>query len=275
MEDSVNSLAVLVGGKLTRNKKKKDRNVEEDFCNVDLSNYAMKHIWSYKTIVSLNNIETNKIVQYNPKNMEELGRYFFVTGMQRMFYGCNNLKSIPVLKYDMSQVTDLSWMFGYCKSLESLDLSGFTTEKVKDMSGMFAFCKSLKEIIFYKKNFKTNNVTSMNSMFRSTGLEGYLDLDWFDTSKVTDMESMFAYSNNITSLNIKSWNTANVTDFTDAFKFCTSLKEIDGVIDMRSCKKYKDMFLGCNKLRHLKIRNAPKYFANRCGLMINHIEFVD
>ena len=75
--------------------------------------------------------------------------------------------------------------------------------------------------------------------------------------------------------NIKNWNTANVTDFTDAFKFCTSLKEIDGVIDMRSCKKYKDMFLGCNKLRHLKIRNAPKYFTNRCGLMINHIEFVD
>ena len=191
MEDSVNSLAVLVGGKLTRNKKKKDRNVEEDFCNVDLSNYAMKHIWSYKTIVSLNNIETNKIVQYNPKNMAELGKYFFVTGMQRMFYGCNNLKSIPVLKYDMSQVTDLSWMFGYCKAIESLDLSGFTTEKVKDMSGMFAFCKSLKEIIFYKKNFKTNNVTSMNSMFYACKSFNQ-DISNWDVSNVIDMRYMFA-----------------------------------------------------------------------------------
>lgn len=274
MEGSVNSLIALVGGKVNYNKKR-DNDVEEDFYNVDLSNYTMKHVWRYKNITSLNSIEEAKIVQYNPKKMAELGKHFFVTGMQRMFYGCNSLKSIPALKYDMTKVTDLSWIFGYCKSVESLDLTGFTTERVRDMSGMFAFCQSLKTIDFCRQNFKTNNVTSMNSMFRSTGLKGHLDLNWFDTSKVTDMESIFAYSNNITSLNISSWNTANVTDFADAFKFCTNLKEINGVIDMRSCKKYADMLLGCNKLRNIKIRNAPRNFVSRCGLMINHIEFVD
>ena len=41
------------------------------------------------------------------------------------------------------------------------------------------------------------------------------------------------------------------------FNNCYNLTTIKGVIDMKSCTDYKDMFNNCTKLSGVKIKNPP------------------
>lgn len=60
-----------------------------------------------------------------------------------MFYGCKNLTTLDLSRFNTSKVTNMSSMFNGCKSLTTLDVSNFDTVNVTDMSYMFYFCTSL------------------------------------------------------------------------------------------------------------------------------------
>jgi len=51
------------------------------------------------------------------------------------------------------------------------------------------------------------------------------------------------------------------------FQNCSSLTTITGIIDMKSCTNYNNMFYNCNKLTVIKLKNVPSGFdASNAGL---------
>ena len=102
-------------------------------------------------------------------------------------------------------------------------------------------------------------VTDMSSMFWFCSDLTSLDLSNFDTSNVTDMSDMFV-GGVFTSLDLSNFNTSNVTNMSAMFDACEYLTNIKGIIDMKSCKDYNDMFYNCPKIKGVKIKNPPAGF---------------
>ena len=50
------------------------------------------------------------------------------------------------------------------------------------------------------------------------------------------------------------------------FNSCYALRTIKGVIDMKSCISYYNMFYGCNKLTGVKIKNPPSGITATSGI---------
>lgn len=152
-------------------------------------------------------------------------------------------------------VTDMRWMFQNCSDLISLDLSNFDTSKVEDMHSMFEDCSNLTSLDV--SNFNTSNVKDMTLMFYGCSSLTSLDLSSFDTSNTTEMIKMFESCSKLISVDLSNFDTSNVTDIWEMFANCTCLTSIKGIIDMKSCTQYDDMFYGCFNLKDVKIKNPP------------------
>lgn len=148
-----------------------------------------------------------------------------VKSMQHLFYLCAKLPSLDLSKFNTTNVTNMAGLFSKCYSLTKLDLSSFDTRNVTDMSHLVSVCDNLTDITF-GNNFKTTNVTNMNSMFYHLQNMKELDLSSFDTSKVTDMAYMFQ-STKLTKINLSSFDTSKVTNMKWMFYQSNALKELD------------------------------------------------
>ena len=128
-----------------------------DFSSFDTSNVTnMNEMINALLLTNLNGIEN-----FNTSN---------VTDMAGMFAGIK-VSSLNLNGFDTSKVTDMSGMFNGLQ-MEILNLSSFDTSKVTNMSYMFSDATILKTI-YVSDKFKTDNVTSSESMFNnSTKLVG-------------------------------------------------------------------------------------------------------
>nr|DAG62813.1 MAG TPA: protein of unknown function DUF285 [Caudoviricetes sp.] len=181
-----------------------------------------------------------------------------VTNMGDMFNGCSELTSIDLSNFDTSKVKNMNWLFYDCISLVSADLSNLNTSNVIKMNGMFYSCRNLTLLDI--SNFNTSKVTDMAYMFNYCRSLASIDVSSFNTSNVTNMYAMFEYCSNLTSLDLSNFDTSNVTDMGYMFRYCSSLTSIKGMIDMKHCESYVDMFYDCPKLRDVKIKNPPSGF---------------
>ena len=77
---------------------------------------------------------------------------------------------------------------------------------------------------------------------------------------------MFQSCSALTTLDISNWDTSKVTDMSIMFSSCRSLTTIKGIIDMKSCTSYDDMFYGCYKLTGVKIKNPPSGITATSGI---------
>lgn len=171
-----------------------------------------------------------------------------ITSMENMFYNCSNLTSLDLFShFNTSKVTNMRSMFHNCYNLTELDLSSFNTSKVTNMNCMFANCPGL---------------TSLN-------------LSSFNTSNVTKMENMFYDCTGLTTLDLSNFDTSNVKDMMGMFINCYNLTTIKGIIDMKSCKWYSNMFLNCPKLKGVKIKNPPDGFESVSGLSKSQYIIID
>ena len=84
-----------------------------------------------------------------------------VTIMQRMFYNCVILRTVPL--YNTSKVKDMYQMFDNCKNLTTIP--AFNTSNVTIMSQMFSSCSLLKTV----PEMNTSKVTDFQDMFRNCG----------------------------------------------------------------------------------------------------------
>lgn len=127
-----------------------------------------------------------------------------------------------------------------------------------NMGDMFGGCEKLTTIP--KLNIDTNECIDMTTMFFSCRSLTSLDLSNWNTGNVDTMSAMFALCSSLTSIDISNFDTSNVIFMTAMFDSCSSLTTITGIIDMKSCISYRNMFFNCTKLTNVKIKNPPAGF---------------
>ncbi|MCI2467472.1 BspA family leucine-rich repeat surface protein [Listeria monocytogenes] len=170
---------------------------QQAFSNSSLEKVIIKNNY-YSNSQSLTN---TKQMFFMAKNLSELDlsglNTSFVTTMERMFEGCENLKILNLSNFDFdtSSVINMDYMFADCTNLEELDVSKFDTSSVTFMQMMFQYCKSLEKLNL--SSFDTSSVTRMNSMFEGCTSFEELDLSSFDTSSVGNMQTMFQGCTNL------------------------------------------------------------------------------
>ena len=203
-----------------------------------------------------------------------------ITDMSSMFYGCSNLTSLNLTKFDTKNVSSMYFMFYGCSNLTSLNLTNFNTKNVKDMNGMFGDCTHLTSLDI--TNFNTAKVTNMGNMFLGCSNLTSLDLTNFNTAKVTDMHGMFKGCSALTSLDLTNFNTAEVRDMNSMFymldESSTALTTIyvsDNFVTT-NVQNGENMFKNCTKLKgfkkyflldtdHQYANYKTGYFTSGCG----------
>lgn len=185
-----------------------------------------------------------------------------VVDMNYVFSNCEKLTTLDVSKWDTSNVTNMRAMFSGCSGLTSLDISKWNTANVTDLSSLFAFDNKLASLDISKWN--TGKVTNMGQMFNFCLKLASLDLSTWNTSKVTSMWAMFNSCTSLTTVKINNWDTSKVTNMKKLFSDCTNLTTIEGVLDLKSCNDYEDMFLSCNNITSIKVKNLPTDIDTFC-----------
>jgi len=162
----------------------------------------------------------------------EPGEYKFMfefnellTNANRLFFGCNCLKSINFTKFKSNYIKNMNEMFGGCNKLVSLNLSNFRTKEVISMKGMFKGCKSLKMLDI--SSFDTNSVIDMSEMFQECESLSFLNLKNFDTVKVKTMKRMFYKCTSLYFMNLSKFKSNSINDISEMFFECTTLNSID------------------------------------------------
>ena len=185
-----------------------------------------------------------------------------VVDMNYVFPNCEKLTTLDVSKWNTSNVTNMRAMFSGCSGLTSLDISKWNTANVTDLSSLFAFDNKLASLDISKWN--TGKVTNMGQMFNFCLKLTSLDLSMWNTSKVTSMWAMFNSCTSLTTVKINNWDTSKVTNMKKMFSDCTNLTTIEGVLDLKSCNDYEDMFLSCNNITSVKVKNLPTDIDTFC-----------
>ena len=185
-----------------------------------------------------------------------------VVDMNYVFSNCEKLTTLDVSKWNTSNVTNMRAMFSGCSGLTSLDISKWNTANVTDLSSLFTFDNKLASLDISKWN--TSKVTNMGQMFNFCLKLTSLDLSTWNTSKVTSMWAMFNSCTSLTTVKINNWDTSKVTNMKKMFSDCTNLTTIEGVLDLKSCNDYEDMFLSCNNITSVKVKNLPTDIDTFC-----------
>ena len=185
-----------------------------------------------------------------------------VVDMNYVFSNCEKLTTLDVSKWNTSNVTNMRAMFSGCSGLTTLDISKWNTANVTDLSSLFAFDNKLASLDISKWN--TGKVTNMGQMFNFCLKLTSLDLSTWNTSKVTSMWAMFNSCTSLTTIKINNWDTSKVTNMKKLFSDCTNLTTIEGTLDLKSCNDYEDMFLSCNNITSIKVKNLPTDIDTFC-----------
>ena len=203
-----------------------------------------------------------------------------ITDMSSMFYGCSNLTSLNLTKFDTKNVSSMYFMFYGCSNLTSLNLTNFNTKNVKNMNGMFGDCTHLTSLDI--TNFNTAKVTNMGNMFLGCSNLTSLDLTNFNTAKVTDMHGMFKGCSALTSLDLTNFNTAEVRNMNRMFNMLdesstalTTIYVSDNFVTT-NVRDGENMFKNCTKLKgfqkyfllytdHQYANYKTGYFTSGCG----------
>lgn len=133
-----------------------------------------------------------------------------ITDVSYMFGSCIYLSSIKISGEYKPNST--KGMFYHCQNLESLDLSGFYLSNTKDMNEMFMSNYKLPSLDL--SNFDTSNVTDMGNMFDGCTSLKSLDLSPCRTWKVLSMSYMFSQCTSLTEVTMTSgiYNLTNTTN---------------------------------------------------------------
>ena len=144
------------------------------------------------------------------------------------------------------------WFYG-CKNMGAIfGIQYLKTDNVTSMSSMFDGCSGLTSLDV--SHFNTANVKYMNVMFSGCSGLTSLDVSGFKTENVMDMWSMFYGCSGLTSLDVSGFKTDNVTAMSFMFYKCSALTSLDvsgfktdNVTDMVG------MFSGCSALTSLDV----------------------
>ena len=143
-------------------------------------------------------------------------------------------------------------------SLDSSDITKivvyepiYPTNMLNAFNGMTEL-KSIENI----NNIHTENVTSMRGAFMQCGIEGTLNLSYFDTRNVVCMDVMFRDAQKLTSIKMDSFDTSKLEGFYDMFYGCSGLTSLDvSSFDTSNATSFTGMFQNCSSLTALDLSN--------------------
>ena len=154
---------------------------------------------------------------------------------------------------DCTSITSTAYWFFECSNIGQIEgIENLKTDNVTSMRSMFEYCYGLTSLDV--SNFNTENVTDMAGMFSACiGLTS-LDVSNFNTANVTYMSGMFGACSGLTSLDVSNFNTANVTNMSDMFDGCSGLTSLE----VRGFKTDNvtymiGMFYNCSSLTSLDV----------------------
>jgi len=178
------------------------------------------------------------------------------------FFEMQGLQNVKLNNFHTAEATDFSHMFRKCVELASIEFGvderdsskkQFVTDNATTMRAMFYHNFKLKSLDV--SFFNTSKVKDMHFMFNQCQeLEG-LDVSNFDTSSATDIGYMFSTCYKLTSLNLSSFDTAKVTNMEYLFSSSTGLQEITfgGKFVTSNVTTMHSMFYRCEELLSLDV----------------------
>ena len=224
------------------------------------------------------NGEISKSIYYQEFTTEGIYKieYFFFNNLTKtsyMYYGCSNIISLDLSKFDSQKVTNMSYMFSGCELLKSLNLSGINTQNVNNMSYMFQDCCKLTNLDL--SGFNTKNVKYMNNMFQNCAHLTYLNILDFNTINVINMNNMFLNCSHLTNINLSNFNTINVKNMSYMFSGCKSLKNIDVLnFNTQNVINMKGLFNSCSSITNLELSNFITTNVTNMSLMFSGCELL-
>ena len=192
-------------------------------------------------------------INLNPSDTIQLVWDRDITTCEEMFYGCNSIKEIKFIKFDLTKCSLSQNMFKNCHSLISLDFSGVSNEnKITDMAGMFMNCKSL--ISLDLSNFDTSNNGNFGHFFDSCESLEWINLSNLNTENILYMDYLFNGCKKLTSLDLSNFITSKATNMENMFNNCESLKILNlPNLNIKSGTNINNIFSNCKNLEYINI----------------------
>lgn len=197
-----------------------------------------------KQFTNKNDIKTIDVTGWNVSNVKD---------MDFIFNALPNLIEIKGLDtWDVSNVTSMKGFFYDCTNLKSIKgIENFKfNEKLKSLSQFFAFCDSLEEINV--NNWDVSNVSNFSIMFLYCRKLNELNLGNWKTKNAVNLRSMFETCDNLKKIiGLDNWDISNVKSTDSMFKDCKNLESLPGIEnwDVSNITHASQMFLGCKKLK--------------------------
>ena len=167
---------------------------------------------------------------------------------------CHGLK-MPAGAYKLNDAaTTPGWIADHKEDIKKVVFdASFADVKPTSCYQWFAGCTNLATIEGFK-NLKTDEVTTMASMFQDCKGLTTLDAKTLDTQKVTDMKDMFAGCSSLTALDVSTFDTQNAERMSGMFAGCEKVTglELSGFSTPKA-KYMANMFSGCKGIAVLDI----------------------
>ena len=192
--------------------------------SVDLSKFNTTNVTSmYRMFANCMALNEVNLTPFNASKVTTTGG---------MFSGCEKLNSITW--GDVFKTNNIEYaneMFYGCKNLYSMDLSRFNLTKNKSFYAMFSGCQTLTTVDF--GTYKHTAAQNYNDLFKDCSSLHHINLDNFVFTNITSTSGIFMMFANCSSLQTITCSqdlTAmpNIANTTHLFDGCTSLKGDNG-----------------------------------------------
>ena len=177
-----------------------------------------------------------------------------ISNLSLIFYDCENLTTLDLIKWDVSNVKDMYGTFTNCYNLQTLKNSNWKVSNVENMNNMFCSCQTLQTLDI--SEWDVSNVKYMCSMFYCCHSLKDLDISKWNVSNVRRMRGMFYSCCALEKLDLSKWNVSNIRDMKEMFYSCECLEKLDiSKWDVSNVSDMSFIFYGCHKLQELNISN--------------------
>ena len=209
-------------------KKEKSENSNYELFNENIDNFANNNENKKIRLFGKEFVSNNKnkcfLIINNKKS--ELVEYYYLNNKEK-------INDKLVIKYiEKEKLTDMSYMFSGCKNLLSISNAlKWDISEVSNISYLFSYCESLKYLPDILSYWDTSNLTNMNNIFSNClSLNSIPDISGWKTSKIIKMKDIFFNCKSLKSIpNISNWNLSNIKfikDYINEQNFLENKKDL-------------------------------------------------
>ena len=178
--------------------------------------------------------------------------------MSYIFDNCSNLQTVSFgINMAYNSINNLSYAFYGCTNLNvnTLLSSSFKVgSKCTSLNNMFSYCGKEFEFVSTStnniSNWNTSGLTSLEYMFRGSNIKKFNPGDTFKTDNVTTVSSMFYKCSNLTEVTIPSNFCPKCRMAENIFADCSNLTTITNTVNMKFADliRANQMFKNCTSL---------------------------